>query len=421
MQHSIRPTLLHGDCLELMRGLSDASIDLVLCDLPYGTTQCKWDSVLPFADLWLQYNRLCRGAIVLTASQPFTSALIMSNPGGFKYCWSWIKTNCSGFANAKKQPLRTVEDVAVFYGRQPTYNPQGVKRLAEPRDRTKETGEFMGRTGFRDGYAQEFTGYPKNVINIPSERGLHPTQKPVALMEYLIRTYTNKGDTVLDNCMGSGTTGVACANTGRRFIGIELDEKYFKIAQRRILQAVGCIADALTPRTARTGSPRDRIYPLAITHVGEKPMSLEEAIKANTEAVNRLCGLIEREAANNEAAREALMGAAQQASGAAQQNAGAAGAGKKDTAKKDEKKGTPAADKKAGADAGQEAAARALAAEKAQQLFDEKGRDVLVDLNARYGVKKAGELQTSQLDDYITEASQILAGDADSAGSDDLI
>ena len=226
--------LLQSDCLEMMKLIPDGSVDMVLCDLPYGTTACAWDAVIPFSDLWDEYRRVCRGAVVLTASQPFTSALVMSNPGEFKYAWAWIKTNCTGFANAKRQPLRQFEDVLVFYRSRPTYNPQGVIKLEKPKTRTKETGEIMGRTGFKDGYVQTETNYPKNVLSIPSERGLHPTQKPVALMEYLIRTYTNEGETVLDNTMGSGTTGVACNNTGRNFIGIERDPGYFKIAQRRI-------------------------------------------------------------------------------------------------------------------------------------------------------------------------------------------
>jgi site-specific DNA-methyltransferase (adenine-specific) len=229
--------LMLGDCLERMRQIPDGSIDMVLCDLPYGTTSCAWDSVLPFVDLWEQYRRVCTGAIVLTANQPFTSALVMSNPRAFKYAWAWIKTNCSGFANAKKQPLRQFEDVLVFYERQPTYNPQGVVKLDKPKTRTKDTGAIMGRTGFKDGYEQTETNYPKNVLQLPSERGHHPTQKPVALMEYLIRTYTNAGELVLDNTMGSGTTGVACGNTGRRFIGIERDPGYFQIARGRIMRA----------------------------------------------------------------------------------------------------------------------------------------------------------------------------------------
>ena len=231
--------LLQGDCLELLPCITDASVALVLTDPPYGTTACKWDSVIPFEPMWKQVWRVLKpnGAAVFTASQPFTSALVMSQIERFKYCWGWLKTNCTGFANAKKQPLRTFEDVAVFYNNQPTYNPQGVTRLNTPIVRTADTGAIMGRTGFKDGYTQEFTNYPKNVIDAPSERGVHPTQKPVALMEYLIRTYTNEGETVLDFTMGSGTTGVACMNTGRNFIGIERDEGYFAIAQKRIEEA----------------------------------------------------------------------------------------------------------------------------------------------------------------------------------------
>ena len=232
-------TLLNADCLDAMQHIPDGSVDLVLCDLPYGTTACAWDSVIPFDALWAHYKRVIKpnGAIVLTASQPFTSTLVMGAIDLFKYSWAWVKTNCTGFANAKKQPLRQFEDVLVFYRKQPTYNPQGVVKLDAPKVRAKDTGAVMGRTGFKDGYAQTETNYPKNVLTIPSERGHHPTQKPVALMEYLIRTYTNEGETVLDNTMGSGTTGVACANTGRKFIGIERDAAYFDIAKGRLEEA----------------------------------------------------------------------------------------------------------------------------------------------------------------------------------------
>ena len=229
--------LMRGNCLDLMHDIPDGSVDLILCDLPYGTTACKWDTVLPFDALWAHYLRVSRGPVVLTAAQPFTSALIMSNIKYFKYSWVWVKTNCTGFANAKKQPLRAFEDILVFYGQQPTYNPQGVLPLDTPRTRTKDTGGIMGKTGFKDGYQQSVTNYPKNVLNIASERGLHPTQKPVALMEYLVRTYTNEGDTVLDNCMGSGTTGVACGNTGRNFIGIEMNREYYHIARKRVAES----------------------------------------------------------------------------------------------------------------------------------------------------------------------------------------
>jgi len=234
-----RYELMFGDCLERMKEIHDGSVDMILCDLPYGTTACKWDVIIPFEPLWAEYRRVCKknAAIVLTASQPFTSALVMSNAEWFKYCWTWVKTNVTGFANAKKQPLSVVEDVCVFYGRQCVYNPQGVKRLDQPRVRTKDTGDIMGKTGFKDGYVQEFTDYPKNLLDVASERGDHPTQKPVALFEYLIRTYTNEGEVVLDNCAGSGTTGVACANTKRLFIGIERDETYFTNAAERVMDA----------------------------------------------------------------------------------------------------------------------------------------------------------------------------------------
>ncbi|CAM2192881.1 Methyltransferase [Paraburkholderia kururiensis] len=231
--------LYQGDCLELMRDLPDASVDLILCDLPYGTTQNKWDSVLSLDALWDEYRRIANrnAAIVLTASQPFTSALVMSNLDWFKYDWTWRKPKGTGHLNAKKQPMRDKEDILVFYSRQPTYNPQfsvgkpfGNKRGAN----TPSYGEHGAMN-----YANDGRRYPKQVLEFGVvERGtLHPTQKPVALMEYLIRTYTNEGEVVLDNCMGSGTTGVACANTGRKFIGMEQDAGYFKIASDRIEQA----------------------------------------------------------------------------------------------------------------------------------------------------------------------------------------
>lgn len=228
--------LMFGDCLERMKEIPDGSVDMILCDLPYGTTACKWDSIVPFKAMWEQYRRICKGAVVLTSAQPFTTALISSNVSDFRYTWVWIKTNCTGFANAKKQPLRSFEDVVVFYSKQPTYNPQGVIELEKPRVRTKLTGEIMGKTGFKDGYQQTVTNYPKNIIKFSSDKKTrHPTQKPVPLMEYLIKTYTNEGDTVLDNTMGSGTTGAACKNTNRKFIGIEMDPTYYGIACGRIL------------------------------------------------------------------------------------------------------------------------------------------------------------------------------------------
>ena len=246
--------LLQGDCLELMKDIPDGSIDMILCDLPYGTTACKWDSVIPFDALWLQYKRVVKsnGAIVLTASQPFTSALVMSNVKDFAYTWLWVKTRPTGFANAKKQPLRCVEDVLVFYGKPPTYNPQDIIRVDKVCRNSKSAGgetirsnveESSGKGSLRTGgkeYVQEFTNYPRQFLELPHDSigRVHPTQKPIALMEYLIRTYTNKGETVLDNCMGSGTTGVACINTNRNFIGIEMDENYFSIAKNRIESAM---------------------------------------------------------------------------------------------------------------------------------------------------------------------------------------
>jgi site-specific DNA-methyltransferase (adenine-specific) len=228
--------LMEGDCLELMREIPDGSVDMILCDLPYGTTVCKWDSVIPFDALWAQYDRVKKlgAAVVLTASQPFTSALVMSNITAFKYQWVWKKRPVN-FLNAKHQPLRDVEDVLVFYGGG-LYNPQGL--IAKKRvNRRSNSTETVGTHGYEN--MSEFTNYPRQTLEVmDGERGSHPTQKPVALMEYLIRTYTNEGDTVLDNCMGSGTTGVACMNTGRKFIGIEQDSRYFEIAKKRIYDAM---------------------------------------------------------------------------------------------------------------------------------------------------------------------------------------
>ena len=229
--------LLYGDCLEIMAQIPDGSVDMVLCDLPYGTTQNKWDSVIPFEPLWAHYKRICKGAIVLTAQPPFDKALGASNISMLKYEWIWRKSKSTGHLNSKIQPMKEHENVLVFYERQPTYNPQGLTRKPVPTIR--KGGNNGGNYGKSDKDAvQEFEGYPRSVLDIPSEgKTVHPTQKPVALMEYLIRTYTNEGETVMDNCMGSGTTGVACVNTGRKFIGIEQDVKYFEIAKQRITDA----------------------------------------------------------------------------------------------------------------------------------------------------------------------------------------
>lgn len=229
--------LCNGETLAAMAQLPDGAVDMILCDLPYGTTQNKWDSVIPFEPLWEQYKRLCKGAIVLFGGQPFTSELVHSNLAGFKYSWVWEKTTKTNFLNAKKQPLRKHEDILVF-GTSPYY-PQGLtkKRTFTKQGKT-ETLNYGAQDRQAGGYMQEDTGYPHDILQFTSEtKKIHPTQKPVALMEYLIRTYTNENETVLDNTMGSGTTGVACMNTKRNFLGIELDVGYFEIAEKRICEA----------------------------------------------------------------------------------------------------------------------------------------------------------------------------------------
>ena len=239
-------TLIHGDCLEEMAKLPDGSVDMVLTDPPYGTTACKWDSVIPFEPMWEQLKRITKenGAIVMTASQPFTSVLGASNIRQLKYQWTWRKSRATGHLNAKKMPMKDCEDVLVFYKKQPTYNPQGLvecnKDIWNSKShslRGKETDATSVVTGGIEHkqYKQTATGYPRQVLDIASEGAtVHPTQKPVALMEYLIKTYTNEGETVLDFTMGSGTTGVACKNLNRDFIGIELDQNYFNIAKERV-------------------------------------------------------------------------------------------------------------------------------------------------------------------------------------------
>jgi len=245
-------TFLQGDCLELMAGLPAGSADMVLCDLPYGTTACSWDSVIPFEPLWEQYTRITKdnGVIVLTSAQPFTTALIGSNMRDFRYTWVWEKNRASGFANAKKMPLRKTEDVCVFYKRLPTYNPQGLIYSPKTMRNSKSAGgdtvrgnvaESSGRGSLRTAgkeYVQEYTNYPNNVLRFDNETGIHPTQKPVALFEYLIRTYTNPGETVLDNTAGSGTTAIAAENAGRRWICMERDPTYYESAVGRVWEHV---------------------------------------------------------------------------------------------------------------------------------------------------------------------------------------
>lgn len=230
--------LMLGDCLERMKEIPDASVDMILCDLPYGTTACKWDSVIPFEPLWEQYRRIVKrnAAIVLTASQPFTTALIASNYRDFRYCWVWEKQQPTGFLDARRKPMKAHEDVCVFYAATATYNPQGLVATKVKNSRKNKAGNGVYGAVGADDYVQKEGNFPRSVLKIDrvTHGQVHPTQKPVALMEYLIKTYSNEGETVLDNCMGSGTAGVAAKNTNRKFIGIEKDETYFRIAQDRI-------------------------------------------------------------------------------------------------------------------------------------------------------------------------------------------
>ena len=239
--------LIQGDCLEIMKDIPDKSVDLILCDLPYGTTACSWDEIIPFDKLWEQYERIIKdnGAIILTASQPFTSKLVVSNIKMFKYEWIWEKQKASNFMSFKYQPAKYHENIVVFCKGTPKYNPQKWIIEEDKRDKRKTINNpITNKDGIHGGIIRlrntdDGTRYPKSIIKIDKSinNNTHPTQKPVALMEYLIKTYTNEGDLVLDNCMGSGTTGVACKNLNRNFIGIELDEKYFNIAKQRINDA----------------------------------------------------------------------------------------------------------------------------------------------------------------------------------------
>ena len=247
--------LIQGDCLEKMKDISDGSIDLILTDPPYGTTACKWDSVIPLEPMWEQLKRIIKpnGAIVLFGGEPFSSALRMSNIKNYKYDWVWHKNMVSGIAQAKNKPIATHENIMVFSEgatvhasqskRRMPYNPQDLVRCNKTKRNHKhkdvKAGGVNQRPSHKPEYLQEFTNYPRTVLSkFKSIRnGLHPTQKPVTLMEYLIKTYTNEGETVLDFTMGSGSTGVACLDTDRNFIGIELDPEYFKIAEKRINEA----------------------------------------------------------------------------------------------------------------------------------------------------------------------------------------
>lgn len=230
--------LMLGDCLDRMHEIEDASVDMILCDLPYETTRNEWDFMVHLPAMWAHYKRICKGAIVLTAQTPFDKVLGASNLPMLRYEWIWEKGNATGHLNAEKMPLKAHENALVFYDRLPTYNPQ--KTNGHPRKtatKRKDVTTNYGKQTF-DAVSYDSTErYPRSVIFFSSDKQrskLHPTQKPVALMEYLILTYTNPGDTVLDNCMGSGTTGVACRITGRQFIGIERNPGFFAIAQQRL-------------------------------------------------------------------------------------------------------------------------------------------------------------------------------------------
>ena len=243
--------LINGDCLDIMKKIPDKKIDMILCDLPYGSTSCKWDTVIPFEPLWNEYKRIIKdnGAIVLTATNPFASTLINSNIGMFKYEWVWHKNTTSGFALAKKQPMRNHELVLVFYKKQPTYNP--IKELRDLNEESKKRMNYdftstKGVNEHQNGIKKvQFIPedkdlcYPKTVKkwnSVNSHKRLHPTEKPIEMFEYLIQTYTNKGELVLDNCAGSSTTLVACQNLNRKGVGIELEKEYCDVSKIRLTE-----------------------------------------------------------------------------------------------------------------------------------------------------------------------------------------
>ena len=234
--------IYNEDCLIGMNRIPDKSIDLILCDLPYGKTACKWDVIIPFEPLWAQYNRIAKvnAAIVLFSDEPFTSSLIKSNPKHFRYKWIWNKGRGSNFQCAKYQPMKCHEEICVFYRKMPTYNPQwwySTPYKAVDRMRAKPS-EILGATSIARNISKgsaDGRRYPRSIINVSHDKSkLHPTQKPVALLEYLIKTYSNDGEVVLDNCFGSGSTLVAAVNTNRRYIGFELDSRYFEVAKQRL-------------------------------------------------------------------------------------------------------------------------------------------------------------------------------------------
>ena len=284
-------TLYWGNCLVEMKKIADGSVDLILCDLPYGTTDRKgienkgdnrvlsWDTVIPLDQLWEQYRRVLKstGTVVLTADQPFTSQLVISNLKWFKYEWIWKKKKTTGFLHANARPMKETEDILIFSplgasgcskkaNKNMTYNPQGlIEKNVKKKNSAKRLGKFLHQPEHMGSgnkllheteYEQKYTNYPSEIIEFGLDKdSIHPTQKPVALMEYLIRTYSNEGETILDNCMGSGTTGVACMNTNRNFIGIEMDENYYKIAEERIKNAVPAPKVAQDPPESPAGCP----------------------------------------------------------------------------------------------------------------------------------------------------------------------
>lgn len=228
------------DCLDGMSEIEDNSIDMILCDLPYGTTQCKWDTIIPFEDLWNHYNRIIKenGAIVLTSAQPFTSLLVSSNIRNFRYSWVWEKSKATGYLNSKKRPLIAHEDILVFYKKQPTYNPQMVIGKPYNKGKALRTTNVYGKQKETLVENKEGLRYPRTVQYFKTAESegkvFHPTQKPIELFKYIIKTYTNEGDVVLDNCIGSGTTAIAAIATNRNYIGFEKDKEYYKLSLERI-------------------------------------------------------------------------------------------------------------------------------------------------------------------------------------------
>jgi len=225
---------INDDCLRALPTIPDKSIDLILTDPPYGTTQCKWDSVIPFEPMWKELKKIIKdnGCIALFGSEPFSSALRMSNIKNFKYDWIWKKTNVMGFLNAKKRPLKETEIISIFNSK--IYKPQNLQKNLKGKNRRGKNTDVLGK--YEAINNSQFTNYPKTILEFKNERGLHPTQKPVALLEYLIKTYTEENDTVLDFTMGSASTGVAAKNLNREFIGIEINKDYFNLAKQRIVR-----------------------------------------------------------------------------------------------------------------------------------------------------------------------------------------